>query len=59
MRELVRSGDIASQEFDRLWRETEALKNKHAGFPPLPDEINDEQAREMEECEDANEKGLR
>ena len=44
-------------EFQNAWRELETIKNRHGGMPPP--EPPDEYALELEQCENANEQGLR
>jgi len=58
MRAMLTARVFRSEKFDDLWCEMESLKNQFGGFPP-PNPDDDEQAREMELCESANERGLR
>lgn len=56
MRVLIRTGRYCSPEFQVAWETAQAIKNKHGGFPPAPDDYED---REQAECEDANMRGTR
>jgi len=54
MTELLRSGHHETTEFESCWREIVQIKNRHGGFPPMPDD-----GTEMELCELANLEGTR
>lgn len=56
MRVMIRNGQYNYLTFNDAWTELEAIKAKHGGFPPPPD---DYEAQEQEACEMANMKGLR
>jgi hypothetical protein len=38
MRELMDANHVGSDEFQRLWAEREAVKNRHGGMPPITEQ---------------------
>lgn len=53
---MIRAGQKDYQIFWDMWEELEAIKSKHNGMPPIPDDPN---ALDQEICEMAVENGLR
>lgn len=56
MRCMIRAGAFNSLAFQDAWQQTENLKAKYNGMPPLPPEFED---REQELAEIGVEAGLR
>jgi len=53
---MIRSGQFQSAAFQDAWQQSENVKARYGGMPPIPEDYDDE---EQELCETANMMGTR
>ena len=56
MRDMIKAGQFHSEAFQDAWAQSENIKNRHGGNPPMPDDLD---ALEQELCEAGVEAGVR